>query len=209
MCVCVCDVALLIPTFLRLRLLLFCPSLVRSFLFSLQRALLPRVHACVTIKPVLGRCGPLLIPVPVQGVSFLAGEEVVSLVLQRLRRTPDHRPQRGRCDLGCDRQLDRRGVHLLSILAVVTVAGGWLGGESDQEEGYEAAGGSQSCNRRDEPEREVEKRNEVGGVTDKLGGKMLSTGTAAQPRQFEHRLPGQPSLRMTFQASALHTSLRH
>lgn len=150
-----------IPTFLRPRLLLFCPPLVLSLLFSVQRALLlPRLHACVAIKPVPGRCGPLLIPMPVQKLSFLAGEEVVSLVLQRLRRTPDHRPQRGRCDLGCDRQLDRQGVHLLSFLAVATAAGGWPGGESDQEEADEAAGAGQSRNRRDEPGREVEEQTD-------------------------------------------------
>lgn len=158
---CVCSFGSRLPTFLRL-------CLLSLLVFGFQCVLLPRLCTCVVIKPVLGSCGLLLVPMLMQGVSFLAGEEVVCLVLQRLRRTPDHRPQRGRCDLGCDRQVDRLGVHLLFILAVVMVAGGGLGCESNQEEGYEAAGGSQSCNRRDEAERQVEERMKSGGVTDKL-----------------------------------------
>lgn len=86
----------------------------------------------------------------VQVVRILTGEEVVGLILQRLRGTPDHRPQGGGRDLGRDRQLDRQGIHLLLVLSVVMVAGGGLCGQSNQEEGNEAAGGSQSCNRRDE-----------------------------------------------------------
>lgn len=92
----------------------------------------------------------------VQGVGFLAREEVVGLILQRLRGTPDHRPQGGGCDLGRDGHLDGQGVHLLLVLDVVTVAGGGLCHQSNQEEGNEAAGGSQSCNRRDGAGREVE-----------------------------------------------------
>lgn len=166
---CVCSRGSLIPTFLWLCVLLLCPSLIHSLLvFRFQRLLLPGSRARVLIKPVLGCGGLLRVPMSVQGVSFLAGEEVVCLILQRLRRTPDHRPQWGGCDLGCDGQVDRQGVRLLFILAVVMVAVGGLGGESYQEERYEAAGGSQSCNRRDEAEREAEKRMRSGGVTDKL-----------------------------------------
>lgn len=80
---------------------------------------------------------------------------MVGLILQRLRGTPHHCPQGGRCDLGCDRQLDRQGIHLLLVLDVVTVTGGGLCHQCNQEEGKEAAGGSQSCNRRDGAGREV------------------------------------------------------
>ena len=80
---------------------------------------------------------------------------MVGLVLQRLRGTPDHRPQRGGCDLGRDRQLDRQGVHLLLTLAGVTVTGGGLCHQSNQEEGDE---GSQSCDRRDGAGSEVEEK---------------------------------------------------
>lgn len=102
----------------------------------------------------------MLGPMRVVGVCLLTGEEVIGLILQRLSRTPDHGPQRRRCNLGCHRQLDRQGVHLLLVLCVFWVAGGGLCHERDQEEGNEAAGGRQSCNRRDGAAREVEGNRE-------------------------------------------------
>lgn len=163
---------LLMPTFLRLPLLCLCPTILHSLLLlRLQRCPLLGLHACVRIKPILWCGGLLLAPVLVQGVGFLAREEVVGLILQRLRGTPDHRPQGSGCDLGCDRQLHRQGVHLLLVLAVVTVAGGGLCHQSNQEEGNEATVGSQSCNRRDGAGREVEGK-ELEVVTSKLSKKM-------------------------------------
>lgn len=121
------HVELLIPTFLRLCLLCLCPSILHSLLVSrLQWRLLSGLLTGVRIKPVLRGGGLQLAPMLVQRVGFLAGEEVVGLILQRLCGTPDHRPQGGGCDLGCDGQLDRQGVHLFLILAVVMVAGGGL-----------------------------------------------------------------------------------
>ncbi|KAK5921780.1 hypothetical protein CgunFtcFv8_019113 [Champsocephalus gunnari] len=103
-----------------------------------------------------------------QGFRFLAGEEVVGLVLQRLSGTPDHRPQRGRRD----GQLDRQGVQLLLLLAlaVVTVTGGGLCHQSNQEEG------SQSSDRRDGAARESMRS---GGVTEVIGEKMWSSCTTS------------------------------
>lgn len=175
------HVDLLMPTFLRLRLLRLCPSILHSLLVPrLQRCLRLGLHACVRIKPVL-RCGGLLLaPMLVQGVGFLAREEVVGLILQRLRGTPDHCPQGGGCDLGCDGELHRQGVHLLLVLAVVTVTGGGLCPQSNQEEGNEATVGSQSCNRRDGAEREVEGK-ELEVVTQKLSMKMYCLQAPSSP----------------------------
>lgn len=151
------HVRLRMPTFLRLRLLRLRPSVLHSFqVLGLQRRLLSGLHAGWPVG--LGGAGLLLIPMLVQGVGFLAGEEVIGLVLQRLRGTPDHRPQRRGCDLGCDGQLDRQGVRLLLALTIVTVTGGGLCHQSNQEDGDEEAEGSQSCDRRDGAGREVEEK---------------------------------------------------
>ena len=163
------------PTFLRLRLLRLRPSVLHPLpVPGLQRWLLSGLRARVRIiRPVLGGggAGLLLAPMLAQGVVLLAGEEVVGLVLHGLRGTPVHRPQRGGCDLGRDGQLDRQGVHLL--LALVTVTGGELRHQTNQEEGNEAAEGGQSCDRRDGAGGEVEgKSMRGGGVTEKLSEKM-------------------------------------
>lgn len=155
------------PTFLRLCLLCLSPTILHSLL-GLQWWL----HAFVRVKPVLrrGGAGLLLVPMQVQVIGFLAGEEVVGLILQLLRGTPDHRPQRGGRDLGGDGQLDRQGVHLLLGLSVVTVTGGGLCHQSNQEERDEA---SQSCDRRDGAGRKGEgERMREGGVTGQLSEKM-------------------------------------
>lgn len=163
------HVHLLMPTFFRLLLLRLRSSVLRSLLVpGLKRCLLLGLQACIRIRPVVRRGGAvlLLIPVQVQVVSFLAGEEMVGLILQRLRWTPDHRPQRCGCDLGCDGQLDRQGVHLFLALNVVTVTGGGLYHQSDQEKGDE---GSQSCDRRDGAGRQGgQERIKAGGVTEEL-----------------------------------------
>lgn len=102
------------------------------------------VGQCASGRVLASCCPPP--EAPMQGFRFLAGEEVVGLVLQRLSGTPDHRPQRGRRD----GQLNRQGVQLLLLLAlaVVTVTGGGLCHQSNQEEG------SQSSDRRDGAARE-------------------------------------------------------
>lgn len=92
----------------------------------------------------------------VQRVCFLAGEDVIGLILQRLRGTPDHRPQRRRRDLGRDGKLDGQGVHLvLGLRLGVRVTGGGLGHHSDQQQAQE---GGQWCDKRDGAARKMEVR---------------------------------------------------